>query len=70
MRGMPADRAIFATAAISVMRPPGLAIDSMKMALVLGESALSIEEMSSASAHTTCQPNDLKEWLNWLIEPP
>ena len=70
MSGTPAALAILATAAMSVMRPPGLAIDSMKIAFVFGESAFSIEEMSSASAHTTCQPKDLKEWLNWLMEPP
>ncbi len=62
--------AISATAAMSVMRPPGLAMDSMKMALVFGDRAFSIEFMSSASAQTTCQPKDLKEWLNWLMEPP
>ena len=68
--GTPAFCAILAIAAMSVMRPPGLAINSMKMALVFGDSAFSMEERSSASAQTTCQPKDLKEWLNWLIEPP
>jgi hypothetical protein len=70
IRGTRALRAIAAMAARSVMRPPGLAIDSTKIALVLGDSAASKLSGFSASAHTTCQPKDLKEWLNWLIEPP
>jgi hypothetical protein len=57
-------------AEMSVTRPPGLAMDSMKIALVLSVMALSNDEMSSMSAHTTFQPNDLNEWLKALIEPP
>ena len=48
------------TASMSVMTPPGLAIDSMKIALVFGEIARSKVEMSSGSAHTTFQPKLLK----------
>ena len=40
MRGTPARRAIAAIASMSVMMPPGLAIDSMKIALVFGVTAL------------------------------
>ena len=68
--GTPARRAIAATASMSVMTPPGLAIDSMKIALVFGVTARSNEAMSSGSAHTTFQPKFLNAWLNWLIEPP
>jgi hypothetical protein len=57
-------------ASMSVMTPPGLAIDSMKIALVFGLTAFSKDEMSSMSAHFTFQPKLLNEWLNWLIEPP
>jgi len=46
----------------------GLAIDSMKMALVCGVTARSKLSISSGSAHTTFQPKLLKAWLNWLIE--
>ena len=66
-------RARFATSAIAAMSmttPPGLAIDSMKIALVRGEIAASKEETSSGSAQTTFQPKLLNEWVNWLIEPP
>ena len=41
--------------------PPARGFDR---SLVLGDSAFSMELMSSASAQTTCQPKDLKEWLN------
>jgi hypothetical protein len=61
---------MLAIASMSVMTPPGLAIDSMKIALVLGDTARSNEPRSSGSAHTTFQPKFLYEWLNWLIEPP
>ena len=54
----------------ALMTPPGLAIDSMKIALVFGDTARSNEGRSSGSAHTTFQPKFLNEWLNWLIEPP
>jgi len=36
-----------------VMTPPGLAIDSINIALVLGDTARSNVEISSVSAHTT-----------------
>ena len=55
---------------MSVITPPGLAIDSVKIALVFGLMARSNEPRSSGSAHTTFQPKFLKAWLNWLIEPP
>ena len=55
---------------MSVTVPPGLAIDSTKIALVCGVTARSKLEMSSESAHTTFQPKLLKAWVNWLIEPP
>ena len=55
---------------MSVMTPPGLAINSMKIALVFGVTARSNVPMSSGSAHTTFQPKFLNAWLNWLIEPP
>ena len=61
MRGTPARRAILATASMSVITPPGLAIDSMKIALVLGLMARSKVPMSSGSAHTTFQPKFLNE---------
>ena len=64
MRGTPASLATAETAAMSVMIPPGLAIDSMKIALVFGVTARSKVEMSSGSAHTTFQPKLLKAWLN------
>jgi hypothetical protein len=70
MSGTPARRAMPAIASTSTTTPPGLASDSMKMALVLGLRARSKLEMSSASAHTTFQPKFLKAWLNWLTEPP
>src|SRR5262249_46828352 len=68
--GTPALLAILAIASISVMTPPGLAIDSMKIALVFGLTARSNVAMSSGSAHTTFQPKFLNAGLNWLIEPP
>jgi hypothetical protein len=49
---------------MSVITPPGLAIDSVKIALVLGETARSKEETSSGSAHTTFQPKFLNAWVN------
>ena len=52
------------------MTPPGLAIDSTKMARVLGVTALAKLCGSVESAQFTCQSNFLKEWLNWLTEPP
>ena len=55
---------------MSVTTPPGLAINSMKIALVFGVTARSKVPISSGSAHTTFQPKFLKAWLNWLIEPP
>ena len=57
-------------ASMSEMMPPGLAIDSMKIALVRGLTAFSKESMSSGSAQTTFQPKLLNELPNWLIEPP
>ena len=50
--------------------PPGLAMLSMKIACVLSSIAFSKVETSSVSAQRTCQSKFLKEWLNWLIEPP
>jgi hypothetical protein len=70
MSGTPVRRAMSAIASMSVMMPPGLAMDSMKIALVFGVTARSKLAMSSGSAYTTFQPKFLKEWLNWLIEPP
>jgi len=43
------------------LTPPGLAIDSMKIALVFGLMARSKVPMSSGSAHTTFQPKFLYE---------
>ena len=70
MSGTPALCAILAIASMSVTMPPGLAIDSMKTALVRGEIAASKLERSSVSAHFTFQPKLLNEWPSWLIEPP
>src|SRR5687767_14837872 len=47
-------------ASMSQTTPPGLAIDSVKIALVLGVIACSNEAMSSGSAHFTFQPKFLK----------
>ena len=52
------------------MMPPGLAIDSTKIALVFGVSAARKESGSVVSAQRTCQSHFLKEWVNWLIDPP
>ena len=52
------------------MMPPGLAINSTKIALVLGVSAARNESASVVSAHRTSQPHFLKAWVNWLIDPP
>jgi len=54
---------------MSMTTPPGLAIDSQKIALVLGVTARWTRRVG-ASAHATRQSNFLKEWLNWLTEPP
>src|SRR5687768_9845929 len=62
--------AIAAIASISQTTPPGLAIDSVKIALVFGVIAFSNEEISSGSAQATFQPKFLNAWVNWLIEPP
>src|SRR6478609_4564888 len=70
MSGTLALRAMAEMASMSTMMPPGLAIDSTKIALVRGDRACSKVEGSSGSAHTTFQLKLLKEWLNWLIEPP
>ena len=64
MKGTPAFLAIAPIAARSMTMPPGLAIDSQKIALVFGVMAFSMEAGSVASAHTTFQLNFLKEWLN------
>ena len=69
-RDLRASRAISAIASMSQTTPPGLAIDSMKIALVLSDSAARNASGSSGSAHFTFQPKLLKAWLNWLIEPP
>ena len=55
---------------MSVMMPPGLAIDSTKIALVFGVSAARKLSALSVSAKRTFQSNFLKDWVNWLIEPP
>jgi hypothetical protein len=56
---------------MSTMTPPGLAIDSMKIALVFGVIARSKLDGSSGSAQLSRSSRSfLKEWLNWLIEPP
>ena len=68
--GTPALRATAEIASMSVTVPEGLAIDSMKIALVCGVTARSKLPISSGSAHTTFQPKLLKAWVNWLIEPP
>ena len=44
---------------MSQITPPGLAIDSVKIALVFGVTAFSNDEMSSGSAHFTVQPKFL-----------
>ena len=59
--GTPARRARLAIASMSVMTPPGFAIDSMNIALVFGVIARSKEPMLSGSAHTTFQPKFLNE---------
>ncbi len=53
-----------AIAEMSVMTPPGLAIDSTKMALVFGVSAARKLAGSSVSAKRTFQSNFLKDWVN------
>ena len=68
--GTPALRATSAIASMSVMLPAGLAIDSMKIALVRGVTARSKLPISSGSAHATFQPKLLNACVNWLIEPP
>ena len=68
--GTPAFLAMAAIAGRSTMTPPGLAINSQKIARVLGVMALAKLSGSVESAHLTCQSNFLKEWLNWLTEPP
>ena len=70
MSGTLARRATREIASMSVIVPPGLAIDSMKIALVLSDSASTKLSGLSGSAHRTCQPKALKAWLNWLMEPP
>src|SRR5262249_23145549 len=56
--------ALCAHAPPSVMTPRGLAIDSVKIALVFGLIARSKEEISSGSAQTTFQLKFLNAWLN------
>src|SRR5262245_22597756 len=68
--GTPASLAIAETAGRSMTMPPGLAIDSQKRALVLGEIAAAKVSGRVASAHATFQPKLLKAWLNWFTEPP
>ena len=70
MSGTPAFLAIAERAGRSTTMPPGLAIDSQKMALVLGVIAFAKVSGLVASAHATFQLNFLNEWLNWLTEPP
>jgi hypothetical protein len=50
--------------------PPGLAIDSQKIALVFGVTAAANVSGLLESAHFTFQSKFLKAWLNWLTEPP
>jgi len=59
MKGMRCFLAIRPMASRSTMTPPGLAIDSTKMAFVRGVMALSKVEGSSESAQTTFQPKFL-----------
>ena len=68
--GTPAFLAMAAIAGRSTTMPPGLAIDSQKMARVLPVTALAKLAGSVASAHLTRQSNFLNAWLNWLTEPP
>ena len=70
MSGMRCFLAIAAMAFRSTITPPGLAIDSTKIALVFGVMAASNVAGSSGLAHTTFQPKFLNECVNWLIEPP
>ncbi len=60
MSGMLWRLATWAIAAMSVITPPGLAIDSMKIALVRGVIAASNEAGSSVSAQTTFQPKSCR----------
>ena len=64
MNGTPAFLATAAMAGRSTRTPPGLAMDSQKIARVFGVIAFSNEAGSVASAHFTFQSNFLKEWLN------
>ncbi len=59
MRGTLWRLAISESAAMSVMMPPGLAMDSQKIAFVRGVIAASKATGSSASAQTTFQPKFL-----------
>src|SRR4026209_534486 len=68
--GPPASLATAATAGMSGMMPPGLAIDSTKIALVFGVTAARKDCGSVGSAQRTVQSHFLNEGVNWLIEPP
>ncbi len=68
--GTPAFFAMAAIAGRSTTMPPGLAIDSQKMALVFAVTAEANVAGLVASAHTTFQLKFLNAWLNWLTEPP
>ena len=59
MSGTCAFLAIADIAAMSQTTPPGLAIVSVKIALVFGVIAFSNDEMSSGSAQLTFQPKFL-----------
>src|SRR5208337_1081920 len=66
MSGTPAFFATFATASMSVITPPGLAIDSMKIALVLVLTARSKVPMSSGSPDHV--PAEILEGMVELID--
>ncbi len=68
--GTPAALAMAAMAGRSTTMPPGLAIDSQKIALVRGVIASAKLSGRVASAQATFQPKLAKAWLNWLTDPP
>ena len=68
--GTPSRFATAATAGISVTYPPGLAINSQKIARVRSSASASSASRSSVSANRADHPKRRMVWENCVTVPP
>ena len=68
--GTPRRFATSATIGMSVMWPPGLAIDSQKIARVSSSTAAPTAARSSMSTNLADQPKRRNVWVNCVTVPP